>query len=448
MPQALLIAAIVVLILTNALFVAAEFALVTARRTRMEQLASQGNRLARQVLRFMDDPNLFISAAQVGITMASLGLGWLGEPALAALFRRLFSQLPEQWHRLASHTAAFVLAFGLITLLHIVFGEQVPKMIAIQRAEGTVLLTAGLMRLVSFIFRPVIFVIYWMTELTLRPFGLRYESERHLVYSVEELEMLMETSAERGELESSERELIHRVLLFSDLTVYQIMVPRTEMVAIPVTIGLPELVRIIAREGRSRYPVYEGTLDQIIGILHVKDLFAAMRDGCLPEQIDLRRLLRQPLTVPESLPVGELLRSMQSRRIHVAIVIDEFGGTAGLVTLEDIVERLIGEIQDEFERPEPDVEVLPNGDVLINGLMLIDEVNERFGLDIDDPNFDTVGGYVFGRLGRKPEIGDAVTVDGYIFRVEALDGLRISRVRLTRLHEAESPPAGAAAPDE
>ncbi len=448
MPHALLIAAIVVLILANALFVAAEFALVTARRTRIEQLAAQGNRLARHVLRFMDDPNLFISAAQVGITMASLGLGWLGEPALATLFRRLFSELPERWHHLASHTLAFMLAFSLITLLHIVFGEQVPKMVAIQRAEGTALLTAGLMRLISWVFRPVIFVIYWMTELTLRPLGLHYESERHLVYTVEELEMLVETSAERGELESSERELIHRVLLFSDLTVYQIMVPRTEMIALPITVSVPELVRTIAQEGRSRYPLYEGTLDQIVGVLHVKDLFSAMRNGCLPAQLDLRCLLRQPLTVPESLPVGELLRSMQARRIHVAIVIDEFGGTAGLVTLEDIIERLIGEIQDEFERPEADVEMLADGAVLINGLMLIDEVNERFGLDIDDPNFDTIGGYIFGRLGRKPEIGDAVTVGTYTFRVEALDGLRIARLRLIPPHEAESPPTGATTPGE
>lgn len=436
-PQPLALTLLLLLIAMNALFVTAEFALVSARRTRLEQLAEQGNRLARTALRFMDDPNLFISAAQVGITIASLGIGWLGEPALANLFSQWLTAVPSRFQTVAAHTLAFALAFILITLLHIVYGEQVPKMIAIQRAEQLAMVTAAIMRAISIVFRPAILLVYWLTELTLRPFGLRYEPERHLVYSVEELEMLVESSAESGEIDPHERELIQRVLAFSELTAYQIMVPRTELIALPATISFPTLIETIARERRSRYPVYDGTIDQIIGVLHVKDLFRLLQGQCFPEELNLRGLVRQALTVPESLPVSELLRLMQAQHTQVAIVIDEFGGTAGLATLEDVVEHIIGETQDEFERPERDIEILPNGDVLVNGLLLIDEVNERFGLAIEDENFDTIGGYVFGQLGRKPEIGDEIQVGNYRLRVEALDGLRISRLRLSPIQPAE-----------
>lgn len=437
--QLILLGAVFLLILINAFFVAAEFSLVTARRTRIEQMAARGNRLAGVLLRAMDNPNVFISAAQIGITMASLGIGWLGEPAVASLFDGLFTYLPASWRGFASHTLAVIIAFTLITLLEVILGEQVPKMIAIQRAERTALLTAQLTHFVSVLFRPIIFVIYWTTELILRPFGLQYHAESHLVYTVEELEMLVAASEEKGEIEASEREMIERLLTFADVTAHMVMVPRTEMVAIPVTITLPELMQTIAREGRSRYPIYSGTLDDILGVLHSKDLFKFL--VFTPEApFSVRKISREVLNVPESLPIDQLLTRMKSRRIHVAIVIDEYGGTAGMVTLEDLMERIVGEVQDEFEPPEIYIEQLPNGDALINGLVLIDEVNERFGLDLPTEDFDTIGGYVFGRLGRKPEIGDTVRVDGYTFRVEALDGLRISRLYLTRTSEVPTAP--------
>ncbi|MDI3340223.1 MAG: hemolysin family protein [Sphaerobacter sp.] len=431
LEQALLLGSVVLLIVANGLFVAAEFALVTARRTRIEQMAAEGNRLARSVLRAMDDPNRFISAAQIGITVASLGLGWLGEPALAHLFAALFDALPGAWQGVASHGAAVATSFILITFFHIIFGEQVPKMIAIQRAEGTILLTAQVANLMAALFRPAIAVIYWATELLLRPFGLRYQSESHLVYTVEELEMLVDASARSGQLETSEREMIHRLLTFADLDARQVMVPRTEMVAVPVDIGLPELMQLIARERRARYPVYDQTLDDIVGILHTKDLFPILAAG-RTEDFTLRAITREAMTVPDSLPIDQVLALMKQRRTHIAIVIDEYGGTAGLITMEDLVERIVGQLQDEFERPEQEVETLPGGDVRIDGLMLIDEVNELFDLDIEDPNFDTIGGYVFGQLGRKPEVGDAVRVGNVTLRVDALDGLRIARLRVSR----------------
>lgn len=428
--EALFLGSVLLLILANALFVAAEFGLVTARRTRIEQMAAEGNVLARAVLRAMDDPNRFISAAQIGITMASLGIGWIGEPAFASLFEGLFGFLPSSWQGVSAHTAAIVLSFAAITLLHIIFGEQLPKMIAIQRAEGTILLTAQITQVMAIVFRPVIAIIYWTTEWLLRPFGLRYQAESHLVYSVEELEMLVEASAKGGQIETSEREMIQRLLTFADLDAHQVMVPRTEMVAVPVDISLDDMIATIVREGRGRYPVYDETLDDIVGIVHSKDLFKVLRDGP-PAEFSIRGITREALTVPESLPIDQLLATMKQTRTHIAIVIDEYGGTAGLVTLEDLFERIVGEMQDEFERPELEIETLPSGDARINGLVLIDEINERFGLKIEDRNFDTIGGYVFGQLGRKPEVGDTVQVGGYVFRVDALDGLRISRLLLT-----------------
>lgn len=419
---------VLLLVFLNAFFVAAEFALVSVRRTRIEQLAAEGNVMARIVRRALGDPNRFISAAQLGITMASLGLGWVGEPTLARLIGpALESILPHRIVFVTSHGVAIFIAFTLITLLHLVLGEQVPKMLALQRSEPVILATAQVTELVSIVFRPFISVVYWATELVLRALGLRYEGEKHLVYTVEELEMLVTASAEGGQLDESEQEMIHRVFNFADLTAHQVMVPRTEIVGVPVQITLPELTSLVAREGRSRFPVYRGSIDDIVGIVYVKDIIKAIRRGGA-DAFDVRTITREALIVPESLAVDELLADMKVRRMHMAIVIDEFGGTAGLITLEDILEVIVGEMQDEFERPETDIDVAPDGSARVNGLVLISEFNRRLDSAIDDPSFDTIGGFVFGRIGRKPELGDEVITDGLRFRVEALDGLRIAQL--------------------
>lgn len=430
---------LVVLLLVglNAFFVAAEFALVSVRRTRIEQLAAEGNMLARIVRRALDDPNRFISAAQLGITMASLGLGWVGEPTLARLIGpALESVLPEHIAFISAHGIAIFISFTLITLLHLVLGEQVPKMMALQRSEPVILATAQVTELVSIVFRPFIWVVYWATELVLRPLGLRYEGEKHLVYTVEELEMLVTASAEGGQLDESEQEMIHRVFNFADLTAHQVMVPRTEIVGVPAEISLTELTTLVAREGRSRFPVYRGSIDDIVGIVYVKDIIRAIRRGG-QASFDVRSITREALIVPESLAIDELLADMKARRTHMAIVIDEFGGTAGLITLEDILEVIVGEVQDEFERPETDIDVAPDGSARVNGLVLITEFNRRLNTAIDDPNFDTIGGFVFGRIGRKPELGDEIVTEGVRLRVEALDGLRIARLSVSPVEQAQ-----------
>jgi magnesium and cobalt exporter, CNNM family len=331
---------------------------------------------------------------------------------------------------------AGVLAYFLITLLHIVLGEQVPKMIALQKSEATILATAGPVSWISVPFRPLIALLYWLTAVVLKLLGLRWEGEHSLVYSEDELKMLVTASHEKGILEESEQEMIVRALGFADIEAEEVMVPRTEIVAIPADATLQEAVHIVSTTGHARYPVYNENLDDIIGVFHTKDLYKLMQRNAL-KQFNLRRMVRAPLMVPGSLPADDLLALMKRQRTHVAIVVDEYGGTAGMVTLEDILERIVGEIHDEFETGVEDIQQMANGEARISGLLTIDEVNERFGLKIDDPIYNTIGGYVFGQLGRRPEIGDEIQSNSHTLRVESLDGLRIDRLHLIPANREE-----------
>jgi CBS domain containing-hemolysin-like protein len=428
------LAAILGLVAINGIFVAAEFALVSVKPTRIDQLAEQGNRMARVVKRAMTDPNRFISAAQVGITMASLGLGWVAEPALSSILNPLLDPILGESARISSHVVAGIIAYFLITLLHIVLGEQVPKMIALQRSESTILATAGPVSWISVPFRPMIALLYWLTGLALRPLNLQWQGEHHLVYSEDELKMLVTASQESGFLELSEQEMIHRVFGFADLLTEQVMVPRTEMEALQVDESLEEVTATVANTGHARYAVYGENLDDVLGIFYAKDLIRYHFRG-QRAQFSLRRLMRPPLMVPDTMPLDDLLAQMKRKRIHIAIVVDEYGGTAGMITLEDVLERIVGDVQDEFERQGEDVQQLGNGDARISGLLSIEEVNERFDLKLDEPFYNTIGGYVFGRLGRRPEVGDEVEIDGHVLRVDALDGLRIDRLLLMSRHD-------------
>jgi putative hemolysin len=428
------LAAVLGLVAINGIFVAAEFALVSVRPTRVDQLAEQGHRMARVVKRAMADPNRFISAAQVGITMASLGLGWIAEPALANIFVPIFDPLLGHGSRISAHLIAGILAYFLVTLLHIVLGEQVPKMIALQRAEATILATAGPVSWISVPFRPMIALLYWLTGLVLRVLNLQWQGEHHIVYSEDELKMLVTASQQSGHLELSEQEMINRVFGFADLLTEQVMVPRTEMEALQVDTPLEEVTSTIARTGYARYAVYGENLDDILGIFYAKDLYRAL-DREQTSRFSLRRLMRPSLMVADTMPLDDLLTHMKRKRTHIAIVVDEYGGTAGMVTLEDVLEKIVGDVQDEFEQQADDVQQLEDGVARISGLLSIDEANERLGLKLEDPFYNTVGGYVFGKLGRRPEIGDEIENDGFILRVDALDGLRIDRLLLIAREE-------------
>jgi len=438
---ALRLLAVLGLVFANGFFVAAEFSLVTVRKTRIDQLISEGNRMARTVRRALDDPDGYIAATQLGITMASLGLGWIGEPALAELFTPAVTYVwpgsdPQSLSFLARvHAIAATFAFLLITALHIVLGELAPKTVALANPEKTSLIVVKPTELFMKVFWPFIRLLNGMGRAVVTAFGFKAPSGHHLVHSEEELKMLVTASQEAGVLEEREEQMLHRVFGFGDLTAGQVMIPRTEMVALPLSTTLKEIISLIAEQPYSRLPVFRNGPDDVVGILHVKDLFKPMAHPDAP--FDLQSIVREPLTIPETMPCDDLLADMQRRRTHHALVIDEYGGTAGLVTFERLMERIVGESDTEAKWSR--FTTLADGSCIIDGLALVGDVNERFGLDIDEETYNTIGGYVLGRLGRRPRVGDQVEVDGRIMRVESLDGLRVARVFLSRPRPSPDP---------
>ena len=425
--------AILVLVFANGFFVAAEFAMVTVRKTRIDQLIAEGHRSARTVRRAQSDPVAYIAATQLGITMASLGLGWVGEPALAAFIEPPFLALGPYVSTITAHTVAVVISFTIITSLHIVLGELAPKTVALQHPETIALLVIRPTEIFMRVCWPFISTLNTLGRLVVRAVGLRPPSGHSLVHSEEELKMLVTASQEAGVLEEEEEQMLHRVFGFSDLTAGQVMVPRTEMVAIPVDASLTGIADTLARGGHSRLPVYRKSLDDIVGILHVTDLFSHVASGkATPE---LTGVLREAFTVPETMQAGDLLSEMRERHTPVAIVIDEFGGTAGLVTFAGLMERIVGEVGPGGA--ENRITVLVDGSALIDGLALVTDVNAQFGLHIDDEAYNTIGGYVLARLGRRARVGDRFDVEKRTLRVEALDGLRVARVFLSKEKDTE-----------
>ncbi len=423
------------LILTNGFFVAAEFALVTARGPRIDQMAQAGSRAARLVQRAQADPNLFIAAAQLGITLASLLLGWIGEQTFAQFIHvPLALVLPETGAWVTAHGLASVLAIVLITFLHVSLGEQVPKMVALNGPERVILFAAPPTELIARVLRPFIFLLYGFTNAILRAVGIEFRAEEHAVHSPGELRLMVGRSAKAGLMSALERELVERAFAFSDLTAAEVMVPRTEIVAVPADASVRDAIRVALRDRHSLFPVYEGTIDNVVGVLSAKDLLAitARRGGQVGATgFSLRRLARPPVIVPQGAEVSEVLARMKVARQPLAVVLDEFGGTAGIVILKDLVARLVGEMGNEYAPPGHEVRVLADGTVVADGLALVDDVNAQLGTHFDATEVDTLGGLVFSLLGRRPRLGDEVDLrDGYRARVERLDGLRVARVRL------------------
>jgi CBS domain containing-hemolysin-like protein len=432
---------VVALIAINGFFVAGEFALVTARKTRIDTLAAEGSWAALAVRRAIDDPNRFISACQLGITMASLALGWVGESTIAALIEEpLHHVVPEQLAGLSAHAISVPIAFALITFLHITLGEQVPKMVALQAGEATALFTVGPTSLVGFVFRPFIMLLYWATNVTLRLLGMRWQAEHHQAYSVEDLKALLRSS--QGVIAADPGSLAERSLEFSALVARQVMVPRTEMLAVPTVVRAGELRSLMRRHGHSRYPVYESTYDNVVGFISAKR--AALDIEGLPDEatFDLRSVASTPLFVPESMAAPQVLAAMKQQRTHLAIVVDEYGATAGIISVRDLLDRIAGELRDEEDLEPATIQRLEDGEAIVDGLALISDVEQQLGLKLSDEDYDTVGGFVFGRIGRRAVVGDTVQADGHLLTVEELDGLRIARVRISRAGSAS--PTGAA----
>jgi len=419
MTFALELVAVAALILLNGFFVGAEYGLVTSRRTRIMELEHEGNRGARQVLRITSDPPRFIAAMQLGVTISSLAIGALGEQVLARWF--------DHW--LAS-ALAIIVALLIVTYLHVVIGELVPKGIALSYPERTALAVATPVRVFFVVCKPLIWLLQESTALILRALGLEEPGAEHEAHSEAELRMLLSSAAEQGEIEHEEQEMVYKVFDFADKEVADVMVPRPDVVAIPIDLPPTEALQAVLQSPYTRYPVYRDSLDDVVGILHVRDLIEAMYDHGI-ETVDLEQLVRPAYMVPETKDLAALLTEFRRTNQHLAVVLDEYGSVEGIVTLEDLLEEIVGEIEDEFDLPDETVERIDENTIRIDGTFPIDDFNEQFRRDLPQEDYHTVAGFVFGQLGRGAEPGDEVTYDGVVFHVESVVGQRIDRLRVT-----------------
>jgi CBS domain containing-hemolysin-like protein len=438
------LAIVFALVLLNGFFVASEFALVSVRRTRIDQLAAEGSQAAKVVQHAIGNLDRYIAATQVGITVASLLLGGIGERTLEPLIDAFFRLLhfPDSLLGIARSSIAFFLAYFVMTAMHVVIGELMPKSIALQKAEATTLVIARPMILFAKIFAPLIWMLNGAGNFLLHLIGFHTADGHATVHSPQELDLLFTQSHEGGQLSQTERELLHRVVKFSDLTAREVMVPRVEMKAIPFEVPREDFVAWLHNRPPSRTPVFRGSLDEIIGVAHLKDLVAfeaqlraKPADAGSTPSVNLVQMARDALRVPETITIDKLLVEFQKARQQMAIVIDEYGGTAGLITMGDLFEQVVGDVHDEFDRVDPEFVQRAPHEIEVAGRVLIDEINERYGLGFRADDADTIAGLVLSELGRPAVIGDEVTIHNARLRVEELDRLRITKI-LLRLPES------------
>ncbi len=428
-PGAVLLrlAAVLALVLANAFFVAAEFALVGARRTRLETAARDGSRRAAIVLRAIDSIDRYISATQLGITLASLGLGWIGEPALAGMLESAFAFLPGPLDVVASHTVAVAVAFAIIPVLQIVLGELMPKAMALLHPERVSEITVIPLIGFTWVMAAPIAVLNGAANWMLRVMGVRSPAHGERLHSPEEIRLLVEQSGEGGRLAVEEARVLEGVFEFSEKNAEEVMTPRTQMVSVGADDSVETAADTIATAGRSRYPVFAESLDDIVGVVHAKDVLAAIRQQ---PGARIRTIMRQPLFVPGTREVEDVLADMKRLKVHLALVLDEYGGTAGLVTMEDLLEEIVGPIFDEHDRPGPPAPA--SGAPLVDGALPIGDFNEQFEAQLDDADYTTLGGFLFGQLGRLPAPGDRVSTGGLTFEIADMDGRRVRSVRVIR----------------
>ncbi len=428
------------LVLANAFFVAAEFAIVKVRASQIELLVQSGSRTAKMGQHLISHLDASLSTIQLGITLASLGLGWIGEPIVAKLIIEVMRLVGLEADPDLAHSIALPVAFILITFLLIVFGELAPKALAIQHSQSTTLAVAFPLWFFYLIFSPVIVALNWVSNQVLRLFGIRPASEAEHYHSGEELRFLLEQGREGGTIEEEEHELIENVFEFGETTVREIMVPRTSIAAIEVTSSRSALVNLLVEGGYSRIPVYEDSLDNIIGVVHAKDLITLMEHRDL---IILRDLLRPAFFVPETKPIDDLLREFQRRKVHLAIVVDEFGSTAGLVTMEDVLEELVGEIQDEHDSENHDIEKVSDQTYIINAALSISDVNDHINeFELPEGNdYTSVGGFINKWLGRIPEVNEIFEYDTLRMTVLKTDNHHVAQVKIEKLSDVTPAPS-------
>jgi CBS domain containing-hemolysin-like protein len=402
------------LVFLNGFFVAAEFALVKVRQGQIDLKANQGNFNAKIAQGILDNLDGYLSACQLGITLASLGLGWIGEPVVAKMVRSVTEMMDMSLSETSLHQLSIVIAFALITILHIVLGEQVPKTAAIRNPLPYTMAVSLPLRVFYLVFTPFIWMLNGMSTFVLRIFGLHAKDHAD-IHSEEEIRMLLTESEEGGAIKQSEHELIQNVFEFDDRVVRQILIPRTKVAALDVESTREEVIQKVIDEGYTRMPVYQDSLDNIIGVIYTKDLIKALYEKNFK---GINDLIRPAYFIPLNKRINDLLREFQTQHIQLAIVTNEFGGTAGIVTMEDIIEELVGEIQDEYDDEKPPVEKKSETEYIVNAMATIGDVNDLLPITIpENPNYDTVSGllnYIFGRI---PAVNEKRSYGGYEFTI-------------------------------
>lgn len=424
-----------ILLLINAFFVAAEFAIVRSRKTKIEQLTKDGNVDAKLALKALEDMNFFIAAVQVGVTIASIGIGWFGSPTIEMMLGPILNKFPAAHVYVAPITA--IAAFLSITFLHVVIGEQVPKCIALQYPEKISLYVAKPMNLFMVISKPFVWILNIACNGILKLLRVPINSAR-VVHTIEDLDLLVDTSYDEGVLNETEKDMLHNMFNFSDLTAREVMIPRTDMVCVPIDMSFDELNKLATESQYTRYPVFDGDIDHITGLIHVKDLYSlAIED----KETSIDSIQRKIMLVPETITLDNLVREFKKNKSQMAVVVDEFGGTSGIITLEDVFEEIFGDVQDEFdEETEINISEIKPNHYLVNGMMRLDELAEYFDipaekLEVED--VDTIAGLVVKELGRLAVLDDFVKYGEFTFTVKEIDGARITKLLV--VHEVSEP---------
>lgn|SRR5574344_256409 len=425
---------VALLIFANAFFVTSEFALVKVRKTQLEQMSNEGNTSAKIALDTIANMNDMLAAIQLGITIASIALGWVGEATVVDIVEKIINICPNLAPHFTLHAIAIPVSFALVTFLHVLLGEQVPKCIALQEPDKLALILARPIRFFEAIFRPFVWILSTSCTLVLKAFGIN-RPQAPLVHSTEELDMIVDASYNEGVLNETEAEMLHNMFKFSDLTAKQVMIPRTDMMCIDKDISYDEIHKITLENQYTRYPVYDENIDKILGFIHVKDLYA---ESLKHDTFNLQKLLRPLMLVPETMTLDNVMVEFKKRHCQIGIVVDEFGGTSGLITLEDVLEEIIGEVQDEFDNEEEiDIKEVAENTYVANAMMRLDEIAEFFDIDesqFDDEDVETIGGLVVKILGRIAQVGDVVEVpeQGFKFTVQKVDGARVTRIVINK----------------
>lgn len=426
---------IILLLFSNAFFVISEFAFVSVKKSRIFQLAKEENKSAQILKGFFAKPDKFIASIQLGVTISSIGMGWVGEGTLAKIFESFFNFIPGIGKLLVVHGLAAIISFAFVTVVLVVLGELVPKSLALHYAERIALTIAKPIKVITFIFAPGVILLNFLANTVLKILRVPVGYEDQLAHSIEEFNILINASYKEGVLNYIEKDILQNVFKMSDIMAKQAMTPRPDMVGIDSKIKPEELKAIMEEHQYTRYPVYENDLDHILGMIHIKDIYPAYYSV---EGFDLNKIIRKPMLVPETNTIDNLLLDLKKEKQYMAVVVDEFGGTSGLITIEDILEEIFAEVQDEFDFEEPEIETINANEYIVNALARIEQINELLDIEITEEDVETIGGVLIKRLGRIAEVNDIVEDYGFTFTILSVDGPRILKIKIEKVEEVET----------